>query len=200
MQHVVDGLFYLFIEIYLYRVYTFSKILLLQYGLVYTILYNTIQYNTIQYNTIQYYTILYYTILYYTILYYTILYYTILYYTILYYTLRTSAKASSVTKSGSDKRVGLFVTRLHPDTTDLELNAHIQKATNLRLRTQKLKAKFTSYASFFFWINMSTLYRACKSRGETMRDFRLPEPFDYRSDILTLKSLFRKSSLCLRTP
>ena len=43
------------------------------------------------------------------------------------------------------------------------------------------------------------LYRACKSRGETMRDFRLPEPFDYRSDILTLKSLFRKSSLCLRT-
>ena len=43
-------------------------------------------------------------------------------------------------------------------------------------------------------------YRACKSRGETMRDFRLPEPFDYRSDILTLKSLFRKSSLCLRTP
>ena len=30
--------------------------------------------------------------------------------------------------------------------------------------------------------------RACKSRGETMRDFRLPEPFDYRSDILTLKS------------
>ena len=63
--------------------------------------------------------------------------------------LRTSAKASSVTKSGSVKRVGLFVTRLHPDTTDLELNAHIQKATNLRLRTQKLKAKFTSYASFF---------------------------------------------------
>ena len=43
-------------------------------------------------------------------------------------------------------------------------------------------------------------YRACKSRGETMRDFRLPEPFDYRSDILTLKSLSRKSSLCLRTP
>ena len=43
-------------------------------------------------------------------------------------------------------------------------------------------------------------YRACKSRGETMRDFRLPEPFDYRSDILTLKTLFRKSSLCLRTP
>ena len=42
--------------------------------------------------------------------------------------------------------------------------------------------------------------RACKSRGETMRDFRLPEPFDYRSDILTLKSLSRKSSLCLRTP
>ena len=26
-----------------------------------------------------------------------------------------------------------------------------------------------------------------------MRDFRLPEPFDYRSDILTLKSLSRKS-------
>ena len=43
-------------------------------------------------------------------------------------------------------------------------------------------------------------YRACKSRSETMRDFRLPEPFDYRSDILTLKSLSRKSSLCLRTP
>ena len=41
--------------------------------------------------------------------------------------------------------------------------------------------------------------RACKSRGETMRDFRLPEPFDYRSDILTLKFLSRKSSLCLKT-
>ena len=42
-------------------------------------------------------------------------------------------------------------------------------------------------------------YRACKSRGETMRDFRLPEPFDYRSDILTLKFLSKKSSLCLKT-
>ena len=42
-------------------------------------------------------------------------------------------------------------------------------------------------------------YRACKSRGETMRDFRLPEPFDYRSDILTLEFLSRKSSLCLKT-
>ena len=53
-----DYLFYLLIiEIYLYRVYTFSKILLLQYGPVYTIQYNTIQYNTIQYNTIQYKTI-----------------------------------------------------------------------------------------------------------------------------------------------
>ena len=41
--------------------------------------------------------------------------------------------------------------------------------------------------------------RACKSRGETMRDFRLPEPFDYRSDILTLEFLSRKSSLCLKT-
>ena len=40
---------YLFIEIYLYRVYTFSKILFCNMALF--IQYNTIQYNTIQYNT-----------------------------------------------------------------------------------------------------------------------------------------------------
>ena len=48
-------------------------------------------------------------------------------------------------------------------------------------------------------ITFRNVNRACKSRGETMRDFRLPEPFDYRSDILTLKFLSRKSSLCLKT-
>ena len=64
------------------------------------------------------------------------------------------------------------------------------------------KSLMTSLATdrVHFDVKNPTAYRACKSRGETMRDFRLPEPFDYRCVILTLKSLFRKSNLCLRTP
>ena len=62
--------------------------------------------------------------------------------------LRTSNKARSVGQPRAAKRSGLFITRLHPDTSDRELDAYIQKATNLRVRSVKLNAKFKSYSSF----------------------------------------------------
>ena len=62
--------------------------------------------------------------------------------------LRTSDKARCIGQPRAGKRSGLFITRLHPDTSERELDAYIQKATNLRVRSVKLNAKFKSYASF----------------------------------------------------
>ena len=42
------------------------------------------------------------------------------------------------------------------------------------------------------WQPTQCCNRACKSRGETMRDFRLPEPFDYRSDIFNVEIPIQK--------
>ena len=64
------------------------------------------------------------------------------------HSLRTSDKARSISQPRAGKRSGLFITRLHPDTSERELDAYIQKATNLRVRSVKLNAKFKSYASF----------------------------------------------------
>ena len=90
------------------------------------------------------------------------------------HSLRTSDKARFISQPRAGKRSGLFITRLHPDTSERELDAYIQKATNLRVRSVKLNAKFKSYASFHVplargsWDYFSTPlsgHRVCLSRS-----------------------------------
>ena len=62
--------------------------------------------------------------------------------------LHTSDKARSIGQTRAGRRSGLFITRLHPDTSERELDAYIWKAANLLIHSEKLNAKFKSYASF----------------------------------------------------
>ena len=62
-------------------------------------------------------------------------------------TIRASQRARST--AADNDRCGLFITRLHANTSEAELNEYVRNITGCRVRTQKLKTKFNSYSSFY---------------------------------------------------
>ena len=62
-------------------------------------------------------------------------------------TIRASQRARSTV--ADNDRCGLFITRLHANTSEAELNEYVRKIVGCRVRTQKLKTKFNTYSSFY---------------------------------------------------
>ena len=62
-------------------------------------------------------------------------------------TIRASQRARST--AADNDRCGLFITRLHANTSEAELNEYVRKIAGSRVRTQKLKTKFNTYSSFY---------------------------------------------------
>ena len=62
-------------------------------------------------------------------------------------TIRASQRARSTV--ADNDRCGLFITRLHANTSEGELNEYVRKIAGCRVRTQKLKTKFNTYSSFY---------------------------------------------------
>ena len=54
-------------------------------------------------------------------------------------TIRASQRARSTV--ANNDRCGLFITRLHANTSEAELNEYVRKIAGCRVRTQKLKTK-----------------------------------------------------------
>ena len=62
-------------------------------------------------------------------------------------TIRASQRARST--AADNDRCGLFITRLHANTSEAELNEYVRKVAGCRVRTQKFKTKFNTYSSFY---------------------------------------------------
>ena len=62
-------------------------------------------------------------------------------------TIRASQRARSTV--ANNDRCGLFITRLHANTSEAGLNEYVRKIAGCRVRTHKLKTKFSTYSSFY---------------------------------------------------
>lgn len=75
-----------------------------------------------------------------------------------------SGSVSGIRSSKYDSRpnkpnrvcTGLFVTRLHPRTTNRQIEDHVQKATGYAVRVEKLETHYQSYASFYVRADKNT--------------------------------------------
>ena len=62
-------------------------------------------------------------------------------------TIRASQRARSTV--ADNDRCCLFITRLHANTSEAELNEYVRKIAGCRVRTQKLNTKFNAYSSVY---------------------------------------------------
>jgi hypothetical protein len=63
--------------------------------------------------------------------------------------LRPAARTNRAVSTGKQRRViGVFVTRMHANTTIRDVNEHVYQETGLQVKSEKLITKYNTYSSF----------------------------------------------------